>query len=57
RILLRFQLIALAERVVEGEEGSDLAIPCCISKWIIVMDLCSTSVVFLLPSDDTLDNF
>nr|GEW24229.1 phosphatidylinositol 4-kinase alpha 1 isoform X2 [Tanacetum cinerariifolium] len=48
RMLLRLQLIALAERVVKGEEGSDLAISCCISKWIIVMDLCSTSVVFHL---------
>nr|GEW10099.1 putative mitochondrial protein [Tanacetum cinerariifolium] len=37
RMLLRFQPIALAERVVEGKEGSNLAIPCCISKWIIVI--------------------
>nr|GEY03682.1 glutamine--tRNA ligase-like [Tanacetum cinerariifolium] len=37
RMLLRFQQIALAERVVEGEEGSNFAIPCYISKWIIVI--------------------
>nr|GEW54994.1 translation initiation factor eIF-2B subunit beta [Tanacetum cinerariifolium] len=29
--------ITLTNRVVKGEEGSNLAIPCCISKWIIVI--------------------